>query len=218
MAFRKREYMSSASICNSKMQRSTWHPMGCKFHSNLLFKTSKKESLIPPILNPNPIPNPIPSSNLFVKSHHHHPHLPTPILYHHFCWNPIKITKWLKSSIPLPNPILNRGKGQNFCGRTGSVSSGSFPRVDFCGSRSGWFPIQLLQFFFLKHIPGLVHKEAGPHAFLQRLAQHRLGLHGAALDAVHHHHGAIGDAQGRGDLTTITWHDKAERMILNYTI
>jgi len=161
MAFRKREYMSSASICNSKMQRSTWHPMGCKFHSNLLFKTSKKESLIPPILNPNPIPNPIPSSNLFVKSHHHHPHLPTPILYHHFCWNPIKITKWLKSSIPLPNPILNRGKGQNFCGRTGSVSSGSFPRVDFCGSRSGWFPIQLLQFFFFNTSQALFTKRQG---------------------------------------------------------
>ena len=80
------------------------------------------------------------------------------------------------------------------------------------------FPFNFSNLKKKKHIPGLVHKEAGPHAFLQRLAQHRLGLHGAALDAVHHHHGAIGDAQGRGDLTTITWHDKDERMILNYTI
>ena len=49
-------------------------------------------------------------------------------------------------------------------------------------------------------VPGLVHKEAGPHALLQCLPQHRLSLHGAAFDTVHHHHGAIGDAQGCSDL------------------
>lgn len=90
-------------VLKSPLYIPAFLPVACKFHSNLWFKTSKKESLIPPI------PNPIPSSNLFMKSHHHHPHphLPTPILYHHFCWNPIKITiKMIKiPASPSPTPF-----------------------------------------------------------------------------------------------------------------
>ena len=48
------------------------------------------------------------------------------------------------------------------------------------------------------HVPHLYPscEEAWLHPFLQGLPQHRLRLHGAALDAVHHHDGAVGDAQG----------------------
>mmetsp|Transcript_42537 Transcript_42537/g.101379 ORF Transcript_42537/g.101379 Transcript_42537/m.101379 type:complete len:426 (+) Transcript_42537:1066-2343(+) len=42
----------------------------------------------------------------------------------------------------------------------------------------------------------LVHEEAWPHSLLQSLSQHRLRLHSAAFNAIHHDHGAVCDSQG----------------------
>lgn len=46
----------------------------------------------------------------------------------------------------------------------------------------------------------LVDGEHGADALAERLAQHRLGLHAHALDDVHHHERAVGDAQRGCDL------------------
>mmetsp|Transcript_10256 Transcript_10256/g.17658 ORF Transcript_10256/g.17658 Transcript_10256/m.17658 type:complete len:841 (-) Transcript_10256:216-2738(-) len=46
----------------------------------------------------------------------------------------------------------------------------------------------------------LVHGQHGLDALGEGLTQHRLGLHAHALDAVHHHEGAVGDTERRGHL------------------
>ena len=48
----------------------------------------------------------------------------------------------------------------------------------------------------------LVDEEGRLHSLLHCRSQDRLGLHAAALNEVHHHHGAIGDTQGGCDLAT----------------
>mmetsp|Transcript_23809 Transcript_23809/g.49429 ORF Transcript_23809/g.49429 Transcript_23809/m.49429 type:complete len:233 (-) Transcript_23809:3-701(-) len=54
----------------------------------------------------------------------------------------------------------------------------------------------------------LVHKQAGPHTLLKSLAQDRLSLDSAALNAINHHHCAIGDSKScshfRGEVH-VTW-------------